>query len=138
MEKFSITTRSVSRFLILCLVFMGVHVAAARAQIVGTEAALNSQAADSGNRARLRTFLERKEVRHQMLAMGVNPQDVSARVNSLTNTQVADLAGRINKLPAGGDLGGVLFVALVVFLVLLYTDIMGYTNVFPFVKKHAR
>lgn len=138
MNEFSLATRSVSRFLILCLVFMGVHVAAARAQIIGTETMINSRAATSENRARVQAFLERKEVRRQMLAMGVNPKNVSARVSSLTNAQVADLAGRIGKLPAGGDFGGVLFVALVVFLVLLYTDIMGYTDVFPFVKKHAR
>lgn len=138
MENTGIATRSISRFLILCLVFMGIHVAAARAQIIGTGTILDSRAASSTNRARVRAFLERKEVRAEMLSMGVNPKDVSARVNSLTNAQVADIAGRIGKLPAGGDFGGLLFVGLVVFLVLLYTDIMGYTDVFPFVKKHAR
>ncbi len=138
MKEFSLATQSVSRFLILCLVFMGVHVAVARAEIVGTETAINTQTANSADMARVRAFLERKEVRDQLLAMGVNPKDVSARVNSLSRTQVADLAGRIGNLPAGGDLGGILFVGLVVFLVLLYTDIMGYTDIFPFVKKHAR
>ncbi len=137
MKEFSLASRSVSRFLILCLVFMGVHVAAARAQIVGTETAINARTASSADKARVRAFLERKEVRDQLLAMGVNPKDVSARVNSLSRTQAAELAGRIGNLPAGGDLGGVLLIGLVVFLVLLYTDIMGYTDVFPFVKKHA-
>ena len=35
-------------------------------------------------------------------------------------------------LPAGGDLIGA---ALIVFLVLLATDIMGYTKVFPFTRS---
>ncbi len=138
MENFRFATSSISRFLILCLVCMGIHVASARAQIIGTGTVLSSQMAGvSGNRARVKAFLQRKEVRKELLSMGVDPTEVTTRVNSLTNAQVADLAGRISKLPAGGDFGTVLFIGLIVFLVLLYTDIMGYTDVFPFVKKHA-
>jgi hypothetical protein len=41
----------------------------------------------------------------------------------------------MDKLPAGGDgLGILVGAALIVFLVLLFTDIAGYTDVFPFVK----
>ena len=42
------------------------------------------------------------------------------------------MAGQVQDLPAGGDILGV---AVLIFLVLLFTDIMGYTKVFPFVKK---
>ena len=38
---------------------------------------------------------------------------------------------KLNELPAGGDL--VSTIALI-FLVLLFTDIMGWTDIFPFVK----
>jgi hypothetical protein len=42
----------------------------------------------------------------------------------------------LDQLPAGsGALEVVLIVALIVFLTLLVTDIMGYTDIFPFVKK---
>jgi hypothetical protein len=46
------------------------------------------------------------------------------------------LAQKLDQLPAGGDgLGVVIGAALVVFIVLLITDILGYTDVFTFVKK---
>jgi hypothetical protein len=38
----------------------------------------------------------------------------------------------MDALPAGGDALGV---ALIVFLVLLFTDIMGYTKIFPFTRS---
>ena len=37
-----------------------------------------------------------------------------------------------DELPAGGDLLGA---AVLIFLVLLFTDIMGYTKVFPFTRS---
>ena len=47
------------------------------------------------------------------------------------------MADQIERLPAGGSAIGVIIgAALIVFLVLLATDILGYTDVFPFVKKH--
>jgi len=41
-------------------------------------------------------------------------------------------------LPAGGSsaLGIVIGAILIVFIILLITDILGYTSVFPFTKKH--
>ena len=40
-------------------------------------------------------------------------------------------------MPAGqGAIGVIIGAALIIFLVLLITDIVGITDVFPFVKKH--
>jgi hypothetical protein len=72
------------------------------------------------------------------VALGVDPAEARARVAALTDDELAQVAGRLDALPAGGDgLGVVLGVGLVVFLVLLVTDILGYTRVFPFVR-HPR
>ena len=48
------------------------------------------------------------------------------------------MADAIESLPAGGSsaLGIVIGAILIVFIILLITDILGYTNVFPFTKKH--
>ena len=43
------------------------------------------------------------------------------------------LAARIDQLPAGGD--SVLGVLLVVFVILLITDILGFTRIFPFTRS---
>jgi hypothetical protein len=57
---------------------------------------------------------------------------VKARIAALTDAEAAELAARIEELPAAGI--SILGAALVVFLVLLLTDILGYTKVFPFTR----
>jgi hypothetical protein len=58
-------------------------------------------------------------------------------VESLSDAEAVDVASRIDQLTAGGSAVGVIVGAiLLVFLVLLITDLLGLTDVFPFVKKH--
>jgi hypothetical protein len=83
-------------------------------------------------RERVVTLLERADVQAQLEALGVSPAEVKARVAALTDVEVAHLAARIDELPAGGV--SILGAVLIVFLVLLITDILGYTKVFPFTK----
>jgi hypothetical protein len=59
-----------------------------------------------------------------------------SRVDSLTDSEAIEAAEQLEGLPAGGSAIGVIIgAALIVFLVLLATDILGYTDVFPFVTK---
>jgi hypothetical protein len=68
--------------------------------------------------------------------MGVEPAEVEARLAALSPAELAQLSDRIDQLPAGqGTVGIIIGAALIVFLVLLITDIAGYTDIFPFVKK---
>jgi hypothetical protein len=64
--------------------------------------------------------------------LGVDPAHAQNRVAALTDQEAAQLAARLDELPAGGS--DILMVALIVFLVLLFTDIMGYTKVFSFTR----
>jgi hypothetical protein len=88
--------------------------------------------AAGSDRARIAAMLEREDVREQLAARGVSLEQARARVEALTDTEAAELAGAVDALPAGGV--DILGVALVVFLVLLLTDILGYTKIFPFTK----
>jgi len=81
------------------------------------------------------TFLKREAVREQLVQQGVDATLVEQRVTAMSDQEIQALAGRIDELPAGGDLVGA---AVIIFLVLLLTDIMGYTDIFPFVKKTTR
>ena len=83
-------------------------------------------------RERIATLLERADVQAQLQAYGVSPGEVKARVAALTDAEAAELAARLDELPAGGV--SILGAILIVFLVLLLTDILGYTKVFPFTK----
>lgn len=80
----------------------------------------------------LATLWERKEVQAQLEAHGVSVDDIKARIAALTDAEAAELAARIDELPAGGV--GIVGAIVVVFLVLLLTDILGYTKVFPFTR----
>ena len=85
---------------------------------------------------RINMFLDRSEVQKHLVAWGVNPEEAKARVDSLTDQEIEKIAARIDQLPAGGGaLGTIVGAALVIFIVLLITDILGFTDVFPFVKS---
>lgn len=85
------------------------------------------------DRAGIFSLLEREEVQTQLAARGVDPAQVKARVAAMTDDEVAQLAGQLETLPAGA--ADVLGVILAVFIILLITDILGFTKVFPFTKS---
>jgi hypothetical protein len=88
------------------------------------------------SRDRINMFIERSEVQKQLEAWGVNPDEAKARVDCLSDQEIERIAARIDQLPAGsGALGTIVGAALIIFLVLLLTDILGFTDVFSFVKK---
>lgn len=98
-----------------------------------------SDALASSARARLDTLIDRQDVQAKLAAYGVKASDVKARVAALSDEEAAQLASQIDNAPAGGDAAGALIgAALIVFLVLLITDILGYTHVFPFTKSARR
>jgi uncharacterized protein DUF6627 len=80
-------------------------------------------------------ILERADVQQQLQAHGVTLEQAKARVAALSDAEAAQLAAQIDSLPAGGDgVGALISALLIVFLVLLLTDILGLTKVFPFTK----
>ncbi|WP_455220292.1 PA2779 family protein [Kaarinaea lacus] len=103
------------------------------AGIVTTTEIVDSQTVQV-EKQRIYDLLARDDVRSQLIAMGVNPEDAVKRVDNMTDQEAQIFAQNMQELPAGGDVLGVL---LIVFLVLLFTDIMGWTDIFPFVKKTA-
>jgi hypothetical protein len=87
-------------------------------------------------RAKVHAFVARADVQEVMTRWGVSPEEASARVASLTDEEAIELAARIDALPAGGHVVGIIVGAILfVFLVLLLTDLLGLTDVFPFIKK---
>ncbi len=134
MEKLRRIAKPVSHFVIVAFLWLGVQLPAAHAGIVGTEAIMSGAQAEQ-DRQRIAAVLERADVREQLTAYGVSPEQAKSRVDSLTDAEVHTLAGKIDQLPAGGD--SVLGILFAIFIVLLITDILGLTSIFPFVK-HRR
>lgn len=87
-------------------------------------------------RGQIKNFLDRADVQARMRALGVDANAARARVDALTDEEAARLANRIDQLPAGGDAAvGVIGILFAVFIILLITDILGLTKVFPFTRS---
>ncbi|MCD6040869.1 MAG: hypothetical protein K0R40_472 [Burkholderiales bacterium] len=119
--------RLVAASLIVSLAGIGLPLPA-QAGMVATEDAIASL-----ERARVAQLLDRADVHAQLQAYGVSPSEVKARVAALSDHEAAQLAREIDSLPAGGN--ALIGAIVLVFLVLLITDILGYTKVFPFTRS---
>lgn len=83
-------------------------------------------------RAKLNAMMQREDIQSQFLEMGVSPEEVQQRVAALTDAEVAQLNHQMEQVPAGGDILGVV---VLIFLVFIITDVIGATDVFPFVHS---
>lgn len=117
--------------LTLVAFFGATLVPSAQAGIISTDSYIQKTQADA-QRADVAHMLQREDVREQMLALGVDPANVEARLAGLSDAEVAQLADRMQELPAGA---GILEVLLVVVLVFVILDIAGVTDVFPFIDS---
>lgn len=127
--------RLVCGVLALSLTGGSLYVPMAHAALVSTDQvvadATLKHSADAA-RARLAALLARNDVAAALQNHGIDVELARARVDRLTDAEVLQMAGQIDELPAGGDVLGVI---VFLFLVLLITDILGFTDIFPFVKK---
>ncbi len=129
----SVCKRLIASTLVVSCTLMGMPLRA-QAAIVPTDAlvaAAAGQAVDA-KRAQVNAFFARDDVRLALVGQGVDANAALARVAAMSDTEVAQLAGRIDQAPAGGEVLGLLFT---VFIVLLVTDILGVTKVFPFTRS---
>lgn len=120
------------RFGAICcaLMLLFVATAPAHAGMVGTDEVLGTVEA-SDQRAELVAMIERDAVREQLVEYGVDPATAQARIQNMTDAEIAQLHGRIEEMPAGSS--SALGVALVVFIVFVVTDVIGATDIFPFI-----
>ncbi len=84
------------------------------------------------DRAQLRALLARDEARAQLLALGVSPEAVDARVAAMTDAEIAQVNRHLAEMPAGGDVLGLIVLLFIVFII---TDMLGATDIFPFVHS---
>ena len=102
----------------------------AQAAMIGTDQIIN-QTDSSLTREKLQQFLDREAAQKQLQAWGVSPDWIKARVNKLTDMELARINQETSNLNAGGD--SILGVLLIIFIVFVITDVIGATNIFPFI-----
>lgn len=131
MEFFRRIAKPISVALTAGLISLSVQMPVANAAMVSTETVVHSLQAQQ-DISRIHDALNRDDVKAQLASLGVEPALVQERVDALSDEEAQQLAQQIDQMPAGaGALGVVLFV----FIVLLLTDLLGMTDVFPFTKK---
>jgi hypothetical protein len=84
------------------------------------------------NRTQANDFFNRADVRQALEAKGISVDAAISRLDAMSDAEVSQLVQRLDKAPAGGEIIGVIFT---VFIVLLVTDILGLTKVFPFTRS---
>lgn len=132
MSSSTLFRRFVASLAASSLAFSGLAWAApAPSPLISTEAAAQVLQAAAPH-GQLQTLLQRADLAAALQARGVAPDAVRERVASLTDAEARQLLGQIDQAPAGGDVLGVLFTA---FIVLLVTDLLGLTHVFPFTSN---
>ena len=77
--------------------------------------------APASERERVMALVERPEVAQQLQSMGIPAGEAKARVQAMSEAEVASLAGKLDALPAGGALNNqdFLFIIIVILLVAL-------------------
>jgi hypothetical protein len=120
---------------IFCLVIsfslVVLPIAPAQATMIGN-AQIITEAQSELSRSEILHMLDREAAHQQLLTLGVSPEMVKQRVAQMTDAEVAQLNQHLADLPAGGDIWGVL---LLLFIVFIITDMLGATDIFPFVKS---
>ncbi len=136
MKNIRIFLKPVGLFLAVFMLILSGPYQSATAAMIGTESVINTDRTQNA-REYLKSLLAREDVRNALVSQGIDPREAKNRIDSLTDEEATLVADQLQELPAGGDFfTTLLIVALIVFLVLLITDMTGYTDIFPFVKSN--
>ena len=105
-------------FMTVLMLLISIPYQSVLAKLVETETVLETS---RGQEARdyLNQVLARGEVRSALIAQGIDPLEVEARLDSLTDSEVIKLAGQIELLPAGGNAVGFIIAVLIIVVLVL-------------------
>ena len=125
--------------LVTALSFNAIALGPAHAAMVPTSDLIGGETTSLADRNRVSDFLQREDVRSEFEKLGVDPDEASARVDALSDAEIAGINQRLDELPAGeGAIGAIVGAAVLIFIVLLITDIACLTNVFNFTRCAGR
>lgn len=119
--------RPIAVFLSILLALM--PLLPAQAAMIGNQQIINQHQSQQ-TRDSLQQLFAQQAARQQLQAWGVSPDQINNRIDSLTDTELARINQQVNDLNAGGNILGIL---LVIFIVFIITDVIGATDIFPFV-----
>lgn len=132
MNMFRNVRKPIAAALAVVMTLLSAPIIPAQAAIVGTDQII---ASPDNARDKVSAFLARGDVRAELERLGLSPEEAKKRVGALSDKEISMIAGKIDSMPAGEGLGAVVGAIVLIFIVLLITDLVGLTNVFGFTKK---
>jgi hypothetical protein len=125
--------RFLAPFVALCIAFAGMPMARANG-LISTEQVAASQGLRTAEQSRdhVLATLERADVSQALVERGVDLDQARARVAAMTDAEAQLVAAQIDSAPAGSS--SFLGLLVLVFVILLITDILGFTKIFPFTR----
>lgn len=99
------------------------------AEAISSDTVMQTQVAQY-NKTQLINMVNRSDVQSKLISLGVDSNDAIARINAMTDSEIAQLNDEINQAPAGGIVGAVLTVLAVIAIL----DLVGVTDVYPFIR----
>lgn len=96
----SVWAKIISRLLIAMMIWTPYQIATAG--MIGTDQVVTSSA--QADRTTVANFLNRSDVASKLQSLGIDPSSAKDRVGAMTDQEAQTLAGRINALPAGGEM----------------------------------
>lgn len=134
MQRHLLIKKFATLLVLFAFVFSTIPLPAAQAALVTTQDVVADGSA-AQDLEKVRTFLSRDDVQRELQALGVDPEEAKQRVASLSDEELSRIAGHIGDDPAGqGAVEAIVGAALLIFIILLITDLLGWTDVFPFVR----
>lgn len=128
--KFNKSRKLAAIFMSVLLSWMGLAATTASAAMVDTSVTISEHSL-AEDKAALKSALDRDDVRERLLDLGISIDDVDTRIDALTADELASLKANMDDMPAGAGAVGLLAFLVLVFFI---TDILGITDIFPFVN----
>ena len=117
-------TQIIGIFMAMTMLLISTPYQSALAALIDTETVLDENQSQEA-RDYIKQLLAREDVRSALIAQGIDPLEAEARLASLSDAEVIELADQIENLPAGqGALGIVIAVLVIIILVLVIMKLM--------------
>ena len=112
-------TRTTGIIMAMMMLLISTPYQSALAALINTETILAENQSQEA-RDYIKQLMAREDVRSSLIAQGIDPLEAEARIASLSDSEIIELADQIEDLPAGqGALGLVIAVLVIIILVLV-------------------
>jgi hypothetical protein len=102
--------------LVACMIGLPFQV---HAGLIGTDQVVTAEQALAA-RGMVSSVVNRADVASQLQSLGISPETAKDRVAALSDSEVTQLAGQLENLPAGASSGGAILVLILIGVLIWY------------------